>query len=333
MKNWWIKFGCFLTGYNYNIVRNSSEISVKAVKRYTAAILIVCILWAFIGYSFTNRYLRGGEFFSCIGALIFVIIIIQIERQLILSINPSKSLMIARGIIAFMMAVIGSVIIDQIIFKEDIELEKITFIEERVRKAIEPKTKDLRDQINQINKAILDKETERLALIDDITKNPNMTIFSTQAVATNVKSSEEDSETGKPIIIEKTAPVIVTTKSNTPNPKIQMIPGIEKTLTDLRNQKTEKETALINIRPKLEKDISSKVGFLDELKIMHSLLTQSVVAFLIWTLWFLFLLGLEMLVLISKKSEKENDYERIVQHHMNIQFKKLDLFAKMGETK
>lgn len=333
MKNWWIKFGCFLTGYNYDIVRNSSEISVKAVKRYTAAILIVCILWAFIGYSFTNRYLRGGEIVSCFGALIFVIIIIQIERQLILSINPSKSLMIARGVIAFMMAIIGSVIIDQIIFKEDIELEKITFIEERVKKAIEPKTKDLRDQIDQINKAILEKETERLTLIDDISKNPNMTVFSTQAVTTNVRSSAEDPETGKPVTVEKTSPVIVTTRSNTPNPKIQMIPSIEKTITELRNKKTEKETALINIRPKLEKDISSKVGFLDELKVMHSLLSQSVAAFMIWILWFLFLLGLEMLVLISKKSEKENDYERTVQHHMNLQFKKLDLFAKMSDIK
>ncbi|MCD9574453.1 DUF4407 domain-containing protein [Flavobacterium soyae] len=333
MKNWWIKFGCILTGYNYNIVKNSSEISVKAVKRYTAAILIVCILWAFIGYSFTNRYLRGSEIMSSIGACIFVIIIIQIERQLILSINPSKWLIIARGIIACMMAIIGSIIIDQIIFKEDIELEKITFIEERVRKAIEPKTKDLRDQIEQINKAISEKEAERLVLIENITKNPNMTVFSTQAITTNTKSSEENPETGKPVTVEKTTPVIVTTRSNIPNPKIQMIPAIEKTISDLRTQKTEKETALINIRPKLEKDISSKVGFLDELKVMYSILSQSMIALVIWLIWFFFLLGLEMLVLISKKSEKENDYERTVQHHMDLQFKKLELFAKMGEFK
>lgn len=333
MKNWWIKFGCFLTGYNYNIVKNSSEISVKAVKRYTAAILIVCILWAFIGYSFTNRYLRGGEFVSWIGAVIFVVIIIQIERQIILSINPSKTLTFARGMIAFMMAIIGSVIIDQIIFKEDIELEKITFIEERVRKAIEPKTKDLRDQIEQINKAILDKEAERISLIDDIAKNPSMTVFSTQALNTNVRSTEENPETGRPVLVEKTTPVIVTTKSNTPNPKIEMLPAIEKTITDLRNQKTEKETALINIRPKLEKDISSKVGFLDELKVMHSLLSESGIALIFWLLWLCFLFGLEMLVLVSKKSEKENDYERTVQHHMNLQLKKLELFASMSETK
>jgi len=331
MKNWWIIFGCFLTGYNYSIVRNCSEVSSKAVKRYTAALLIVSILWAFIGYSFTNRYLRGGVIASIIGAVIFIVIIIQIERQIILSIKPSKSLIISRGVIAIMMAILGSIIIDQIIFKDDIELEKEAVIDERVRLAIEPKTKDLRDQISQINLAIDEKENEKASLIKDISANPTLAVFSTQAVTKNEKSSIENPETGNPTTIEKTTPVIVTTKSNTPNPKIQMIPAIEKSITALRDRKTEKENALLNIRPKVEKEIRDKVGFLDELNVMFELLSQSTIALIVYLLWFLLLFGLEMLVLISKINEKENDYERTVQHHMNLQFKKLDLFSKMGE--
>lgn len=68
MKNWWIKFGCFLTGYNYGIVRSSSEVSSKAVKKYTSAMLIVCILWSFVGFMFTQRYLRGNSWGSVVGA-------------------------------------------------------------------------------------------------------------------------------------------------------------------------------------------------------------------------------------------------------------------------
>ncbi len=45
MKHPWIRFGCFLTGYNYSILRNCSEAAFKSVKKYTAAMLIVCILW------------------------------------------------------------------------------------------------------------------------------------------------------------------------------------------------------------------------------------------------------------------------------------------------
>jgi len=106
---------------------------------------------------------------------------------------------------------------------------------------------------------------------------------------------------------------------------------LDETIKNLRIQKTEKENALLNIRPQLEKEISSKVGFLDELEVMYSLITRSGVALSIWLIWFFFLLGLEMFVLISKVNEKENDYEKTVKHHMNLQMKKLDLFAKMSE--
>jgi hypothetical protein len=331
MKNWWIRFGCFLTGYNYGIVRNSSEVAAKAVKRYTAAMLIVGILWSFIGYSFTKRYVHGGTWGSIVGATIFVTIIIQIERQIILSITPSKWLYFFRGVIAIMMAIIGAIIIDQIIFKEDIDLEKITFIEERVKKALPPKTDELRNQIAAIDTAITKKETERAILIGDIGKNPTTVIYSTQPTTKTEKKTVIDSITGKPIITEKTSPIMVTSSSNVPNPKISLIQPIEQTIANLRSQKIEKETALINIRPKLEQEISSKVGFLDELEVMYSLITRSGVALSVWLIWFFFLLGLEMLVLISKVNEKENDYERTVKHHMALQIRKLELFAKMTE--
>lgn len=333
MKNWWIKFGCFLTGYNYNIVRNSSEITAKAVKRYTSALMIVCILWSFIGYSFTNRYVHGGIWGSIIGAIIFVIIVIQIERQIILSINPTKWLYFARGAIAVMMAIIGAIIIDQIIFKEDIDLEKITFIEVRVKKALIPKTEELRFQIASLDTAIIKKEFERANLIVAIEKAPTTIIYSTQTSIKSEKSTRIDPITGNTITAEKSMPVSVTTSSNVANPKISLIAPLEETINSLRVQKSEKETTKLNIRPKLEKEISAKVGFLDELQVMYSLITGSGVALGIWLIWFFFLLGLEMLVLISKVNEKENDYEKTVKHHMILQMKKLDLFEKLADNK
>ncbi len=331
MKNWWIKFGCFLTGYNYGIVKNSSEVAAKAVKRYTAAMLIVCIIWAFIGYVFTDRYLHGGQWGSIIGSVLLVIIIIQIERQIILSINPSRWLYFSRGIIAAMMAIIGAIIIDQIIFKEDIELEKITFIEERVKKALPPKTEELRNQIAALDSAINNKEAERLTLIDEVAKNPTTIVYSSQPSIKSDKYTTVDSATGKPVIKETSRPVLITSSSNVANPKISLIVPLEETISKMRTQKGEKETALLNIRPELEKLISSKVGFLDELEVMYSLISRSNVAMFVWFIWFFFLLGLEMLVLISKINEKENDYEKTVKHHMNMQMRKLEIFDKMAE--
>lgn len=329
MRNWWIKFGCFLTGYNYSIVNASSEVAAKAVKRYTSAMVIVCIIWAFIGFVFTDRYLHGGVFGSIAGSVVLMVIIIQIERQIILSINPSKWLYFSRGIIASMMAIIGAIIIDQIIFKEDIELEKITFIEERVKKALPPKTEELRNLIAKLDTAISVKEAERATLINDVEKNPTSKVISTQATNIIDRKTTIDSITGKPTTSEITRPSIIATTSNVPNPKIALIAPLEQTISDLRVQKGQKETELINVRPALEKEIKSKVGFLDELEVMYSLITRSNVAMIVWFIWFFFLFGLELLVLISKINEKENDYEKTVKHHMAMQMRKLEVFSKM----
>ncbi len=84
MREHWIKVGCFLTGYNYTILKNCSEVSKKTVKRYTAAMIIMCLLWGMIGYSFANRYLHAPFEASVACSVLFIIVVIQIERQIIM---------------------------------------------------------------------------------------------------------------------------------------------------------------------------------------------------------------------------------------------------------
>ncbi|MBN9298452.1 MAG: DUF4407 domain-containing protein [Filimonas sp.] len=332
MKNLWIRFGCFLTGYNYNIVRNSSEVVAKAVKRYTAALVIICILWSFIGFAFTKRYIlhNQGTWEGFFGAIIGIVIIVQIERQIILSITPSKFLYVARGTIALMMAIIGAVIVDQIIFKDDIELEKTTFVEARVKQALIYKTAELREQLLELDSTISHKEQERIKTIEDISLHPTTLVFSTQPVLKTERNISKDTLTNKSSVTEKSTPIMVTTSSHVANPKIALLPSIDSTLKNLRAEKKQKEEALLNVRPQIEKEINSKIGFLDELKVMLSLISGSTAALLFWLLWFFFFLGLEMLVLISKINDKEDDYGRTVKHHMDLQIRKLDMFAKMG---
>lgn len=330
MQNWWIRFGCFLTGYNYGIVRNSSEVAAKSVKRYTSAVLIVCILWAFVGYTFTERYLHGGTWGSVAGALVLVVIVIQIERQIILSINPTRWLYLARGVIAITMAIIGAVIIDQIIFKEDIELEKISFLGDRVKKALPPRTEELKNQLASLDTAVEKKENERLALIADIERNPTIKAISSQQIPNRVTETTRDSS-GQIRTVEKIKTTTAISVTNSANPKIAMLLPLEQNIKALRDQKGEKEQSLLNVRTELENEIRSKVGFLDELKVMFKLITDSNIALGVWLLWFGFLIGLECLVLISKINEKENDYEKRIKHHMELQIRKLAALARMAE--
>ncbi|HTI90536.1 MAG TPA: DUF4407 domain-containing protein [Puia sp.] len=329
MRNWWIKFGCFLTGYNYGIVNVSSEATAKSVKRYTSALLIVCVLWFFIGYVFVQRYMYGTPLGSFAGGVIMTFIVIQIERQVILSIDPPKLLYWARGLIAALMAILGSVIIDQIIFKDDIEIEKITYLNQRVDDALPPKTNQIRSQIAALDTAIIKKDSERLNLIAEVTKNPFIRSTASQTNPTIVNSSIRDS-TGKVVTEGKVVMTTTAVTSNIPNPKQQLIAPLEQTLTYLRKQKSDREDSLLNIRPALEKEFKSKVGFLDELKLMFKLISGSDVALGVWLIWFLFLMGIEMLVLFSKIGEKTNDYNETIKHQMELQMKKLVVLSRLA---
>jgi len=330
MHNWWIRFGCFLTGYNYNIVNASSEVAAKAVKRYTSALLIVGAVWAFVGYMFTRRYLHGSTWGSVAGAVIMVLIIIQVERQIILTVTPSKWLYIFRGLIAVMMAILGAIIIDQIIFKEDIELEQVSLIDQKVNKILPAKTADLRQQIMGLDSTILVKESERLSLMNDISHNPTIQSVTTQTVPLTVTNSVTDS-----LKNTRTTDRIVNANSRTissiPNPKMNLIQPLDLQIEGLPNRKANLDSNLLALRPLVEKEIREKVGFLDELKVMYKLISESNIAMIVWFLWFFFLLGLEMFVLISKTTEKKNDYEETVLHQMNIQMKKLKLLENISD--
>ena len=332
MKNLWIRFGCFLTGFNYRIVQNSSEVTAKSVKKYTAALLIVCIIWAFVGFTFTQRYLLGSMWASIAGAVIAVIVVIQIERQIILAVHRNIPLYIFRGCLALMMALIGAVIIDQIILKEDIELEKMAFIEKRVDEILPSRTADLKNQTHQIDSTIQVKETERQNIIEDVNNRPLIKSVTTETQSVPMQTSSFDS-LGRQITSVQMKPSTRVITSNVANPNQMLIAPLDSLISDLRQQKIQKDNALLNIRPALLEDISSKVGFLDELKVMYSLISKSNVALAFWLLWFLFLLFLELLVLFSKIGDSKTDYDKTILHEMNLRNRQLDLYANAADPK
>ena len=68
MKDFWLKISCFFTGFNYEIVKNSSVAAAKTVKKNMSALILISMLWAFIGFNFTARYLHGSILTSAIVA-------------------------------------------------------------------------------------------------------------------------------------------------------------------------------------------------------------------------------------------------------------------------
>jgi Domain of unknown function (DUF4407) len=327
MKHLWIRFGCFITGYNYNILRNCSEAAFKSVKKYTAAMLIVCILWFFIGFTFAHRYL-ALSLPGCIAAgMLATVIIVQIEKQIILSINPSRLLLIFRGCLAFMMSILGAVIIDQILFEKDIEIAKISYVSGKVDSILPSKTEELRKQIAALDTTINRKEQEKNNYVEDITKRPTTTATTTQT-ATKRLPVQTVTASGRDTTIWKTTTDYAVASTLIPNPKIILVPALDSTIGAMRQQKSQKENELLDIKPSLEKEMKASTGFLDELTIMKQMLSASHVALCFWILWILFFFFIEMLVLFSKMGDRSNDYEKVVLHHMNLQVRRLNALGK-----
>jgi len=314
MKDLWIKTGCFITGHNYAIVKNSSEASAKAVKKYLSAILIVATLWGFIGYAFTNRYLHGSTFVSIIGALVMVIIVIQVERQIILSVGKNKLAFAFRVAIGIVMAIIGSVILDQVVFKDDVEKHKIENVQLKVNEILPIKTRELTLQINQLDSAIKAKETERAVILADYNKNP---MISAPSVTGRY---EKDTVSGNMIEVGR----VITTNS-IQNPKAELIVQLDAQLKAFQEQKAKKENEKLNAQQLLEDDLNSKVGFLDELTILFSsILLSSGIALTVWVLLFFFFLSIELFVLVNKYGDTVNDYDKTIIHQMAIKIQMLE---------
>lgn len=316
MRNLWLKFGCFLTGYNYQLVKNSSEAVAKAVMKNLSAMLIITMIWAFIGYAFTQRYLHGDMVMSLFGAIVAAFIIIQIERQITLSVMRNKYSMWFRFVIGLVMAFIGSVILDQIIYKDDIEKNKIENVQNEVNRILPVKTHELDQQIQQLSQAIYTKEAERAIIIQELGRRPMIPAPSTMEVRVR------DSVTGQMRKVGET----ITNQSVT-NPKTALIPQIDVQLKYLNEQKNEKENEKLNIRQLLETDIHAKVGFLDELQVLFSILLSSNIALFVWLLIFLIFFLIELFVLSNKYGDGVNDYDRTVLHQMETRIKMLEKLA------
>ena len=322
MKDSWLKFGCFLTGYNYIIVKNSSEASAKCVKKYLSALIIVSILWSFIGFAFSNRYLHAGIIGSICVSIIMVIIVIQIERQIILTTGRNNFAIIFRALIAIVMAIVGSIIIDQIIFKEDIEIQKISKVQKDVNDILLSKTTQLDAEIDALDTLIIKKEIERAALIDEITRNPFVKSSTSESKNHLVKVQDSNGMT-RDTLIAKTDFKI----SDAINPKANLILSVDQLISDLRIEKSGKQKSRITIREDLEKDLKTKTGFIDELNTLISILISHTIALIIWILIFIFFLSLEVFVLFIKFGDVKNDYDKVILYQMDIRIQMIEELA------
>ncbi|SFS48130.1 DUF4407 domain-containing protein [Sphingobacterium wenxiniae] len=312
MKDWWLKFGCFLTGFNYKLVKNSSEQSAKNVKKYTSAMLLIVLVWFFIGYSFATRYLHFEIWGGIIGGLVMGFVIVQIERIIILSTKVSVWSTSFRVLLALVMSILGAFIMDQITFKDDIELRKAQVMDERVKLAVQQSEADIEKQLLGLDSMLAGANQKYEAVSADLKKNPVI-------ITTYTNSSVTKDKEGKPINSTQS-----TNRSVMENPKKMELEQLHKQIETLQQKRFELAQSIMTIKERKEQELKASTGFLDELTLLHDVVTSSNIGIFVYLLFMLFFLAIELFVLVMKLTDKESDYDKLIKHQTAVRVQMLE---------
>ncbi len=314
--NWWSKFGCKLTGWSSEVLAQCSDASRCRLSKYTSALMILILIWSVTGFCFAQRYIGLPIWGCCLVSVFFVTIVIMIERQIILTIEKSFSMLAFRAIIALVMAIVGSTIFDQTMFGKDIDKEMTNTIEIQTTELTAQRVHTIEEKL-----AVLQAEYDSIisinsSLQEEVNKNP----FIIQTSVTN--------STNRLVMADGTIKTVnnpSVTKNQVPNPKITQIDTNNKKLEKISEQEqiwTEKKQTM---EEDVRKECKENVGFLEELEAMWSIITNRPLAGAFYLVFFFLLMSLELFIVVSKTVDEECDYEAAIKGSQNIrilQFKR-----------
>lgn len=300
--NWWIKFGCKLTGWSSSVLAQCSEASKTQLSKYTSALLILIIVWSITGFCFAQRYI-GLPVWGCIlVSLVFITIVIMIERQILLALHPTKKLVAFRFVIAIIMAIVGSTIFDQTMFGKDIDKQMAATIEHQTQALTQKRVSNIDGKLLafQEEKDSLDNVNSELQA--DINAHP----WIVQKSVTN--SQDRLVVNGKIKVVNNPS----VTTNQVANPKQSVVSTNNEKIKQIVLQEMDLNKKRLTVEEDTRKECQANVGFLEELEAMVSIVTTRKVAGAFYLIFFMLLMSLELFVVTSKMGDQECDYEMAI---------------------
>ena len=304
--------GLFLIGWDKNIMKECGEASYRQYRKLLSAICIMMVLWGTIGYCFADRYLNIESCFlkACV-SLAFMFIILCVERVIILNVGKAYAMGGMRFLMAICMAILGSCIFDQIIFRNDIQQAIQEQREEIISKTITKRLSIYDSDIQRISQEMDSLSEATIALNEELQKRPVIK-------GTNVSTQEQVigiDENGKPKKV-KTQTVNTITLANPLTEQLKANNDqIQIYSTQLEQLRLDKKEVAETVRA----EISQRApGFIEELEATLKVVSQSKVSLAFYIILFCFLTFLELFVLTIKMGENKCDYELIVENQLSL---------------
>lgn len=311
--------GCFLIGWNKDILKECGEASHRQYRKLLSAICIMMVLWGTIGYCFADRYINIEScFWKICVALAFMLIVLCVERVIILTVGKARLMSFMRVLLALCMAILGSCIFDQIIFRNDI-LQAIQEHREDVIKETITKRLSIYDgDIQRITHDMDSLSKATIVLGEELQKRPTIQ-------GTNVSTQEQVvgmDENGRP----KKVKVQTVNTVTMANPLAEQLKANNDQIQIYSNQLEQLRLDKKDIAKTTTEEVSQRApGFIEELQATLKVVSQSWISLAFYGILFCFLTFLELFVLTIKMGENKCDYELIVEHQLSL---KKNLMAK-----
>jgi len=310
--------GCLLIGWDKNILKECGEASFRQYRKLLSAICIMMVLWGTIGYCFADRYINIE---SCVlkicVALVFMFIVLCVERVIILTVGKAHLMSFMRVLLALCMAVLGSCIFDQIIFRNDIQQAIQEHREEVISETIKKRLSIYDNDIQRITHEMDTLSKATISLNEELQKRPVIkgTNVSTQEQIVGVDKNGHPKKVKTQTVNTVTLanPLAEQLKAN--NDQIQIYSN---QLEHLRHDKKE-------VAEKVRNEVSLRApGFIEELEATLQVVSQSNISLAFYIILFCFLTFLELFVLTIKMGENKCDYELIVENQLYMKKKLME---------
>ncbi len=304
--------GCFLIGWDKNILKECGEASYRQFRKLLSAICIMMILWGTIGFCFADRYINVESWILkiCI-AMAFMFIVLCVERVIILTVGKARLMGFMRVLLALCMALLGSCIFDQIIFRNDIQQAIQEHREDVIKESITKRLSIYDSDIQRISQEMDSLSLATIALNEELQKRPVIK-------GTNVTTQEQIigiDENGKPQKV-KTQTVNTVTLAN---PLAEQLKAnndqIQIYSTQLEQLRQDKKEVAETVRAEVGQRAP---GFIEELEATLKVVSKSPVSLVFYIILFCFLTFLELFVLTIKIGENKCDYELIVENQLYL---------------
>lgn len=305
-------FGCFLIGWNKDILKECGEASHRQFRKLLSAICIMMVLWGTIGYCFADRYINIE---SCVlkvcVSLAFMFIVLCVERVIILTVGKARVMSTMRVMLALCMAFLGACIFDQIIFRNDIQQEIQEQREDVIKETIAKRLSIYESDIQRITHDMDSLGKATLALNEELKKNPTIEMTDVSTNRTNVGKDEN----GNPIFQTST----IVNKKKMPNPLAEQLKANNEQIQVYIDQLEQLRQDKKDIADKVTKEIKARaLGFIEELEATLAVVSNSWISLVFYVILFLFLTFLELFVLTIKMGDNKCDYDLIVEHQLSL---------------